>query len=327
MEEENSFTESISVKSAANMFGGQAIIRRIPTPSSQRRDPKRIPPPVPERKTSKSYTKDSDLAVLYPAEKVTNIRSLSISNVLQVHKVSDLTETNVDDILDKPLESLSEINGIRETYDNVNNDESIPSYDQFISGALGENLMDEEGDIDSETAKDVRSCVRNIARVLPNAVKNAKHESASMDYTVLGTISPLNDRAQQNDSSKEEMSLVLGRPMSPVTSDNGIKRCLSPYDPRPLSPSSESVPTKRVAGNRGRQIPVLSPNTREQKLREITNHVSIMCEGCNNCLLDLKRQALRLIYPDSAHGEPLTMVSVHENEICCVKTNCHLCGV
>ncbi|XP_053396929.1 kinesin-like protein KIF26B isoform X2 [Mercenaria mercenaria] len=309
MEDENSFTESISVKSAANMFGGQAIIRRIPTPSSKRRDTKRIPPPVPARNSSR--TKVSDIAdisdISYPKQNVKNT-NISKNNVLQVHKVTDLSETNVDDILDKPLESLSEINGISETYDNVDNDETIPSYDQFISGAIGENLMEEGGGVHTEVTTDVRSCVRNIARVLPNLAKTTKPEYASMDYTVLGTISPLNGRNGQNDNSKEEMSLVLGRPLSPVANDSGLKRCLSPNDAnRPLSPSSESLPTKRVAGNRGRQIPVLSPNTREQKLKEITNHVSIMCEGCNNCLLDLKRQALRLIYPDSAHGEPIAM--------------------
>ena len=314
MEEESSFTESISVKSAANMFGGQAIIRRIPTPSSKRRDPKRIPPPVPAKKNGKSMKKESDLGDLsdiYPTQNVHTSSINSSNNVLPEHKVSDLSDTNIDDILDKPLESLSEINGISETYDNVDNDETIPCYDQFISNAIGENLMDEGECANDDVTEKAKSCVQKIARVLPNSAQTIKKEYTAMDYTVLGTISPLNDRNNKSDNSKEEMSLVLGRPMSPVASDSGLKRCLSPCDTAtPLSPTSDSLPSKRVAGNRVRGIPVLSPNSREQKLREITNHVSIMCEGCNNCLLDLKRQALRLIYPDSTHGQPIAMVSL-----------------
>lgn len=327
MEDETSFTESISVKSAANMFGGQAIIRRIPTPSSRRRDMKRTPPPVPVRKSSKSSAMHS--AISYPVDNAGIISNSCGNNALAVEEVSDMAETNVDDILDKPLESLSEINGISETYDNIDNDENIPSYDHFIRGAIGDKLMEDDVGISDEVAKDVRNRTRNIARVLPNSATCVKKEYASMDYTVLGTISLLKDGNGQTNNLKEEMSLVLGRrPMSPVVNDSGLKRCLSPpYDPRPLSPSSESVPTKRVAGNRNRQIPLVTPNVREQKLREITNHVSIMCEGCNNCLLDLKRQALRLFYPDATHGEPIAMVSQwsasymsHNYNVLCIVT-------
>ena len=259
MEDTSGYTESVSVKSAARMFGGQAVIRRIPTPNSRRRDLK--PAPAVPRK-----------------EKV--------------------LETNVDDIFDQPMNSLSEINGIgdTETYDNVDDIDNIPSYDEFIYGERGDDVKALEEDVEGDD--------RNVAKSPPL-------DCSEMDYTILGTISPVNDLSQRGDKSKEEMSFVLGRPASPMSPpvETGLKRCLSPpYEPpRPLSPTVEVVnPVKRMMGNKNRSLPPLPPSRR----REVPqNPLGIMCEGCNNCLVELKRQALRLMYPDSTQGDKLTVVS------------------
>lgn len=302
MEDEGSFSESISVKSAANMFGGQAIIRRLPTPGSKRK----IPPPVPARKSSiasnrnmkdgRNMTEDINHADDLDGD----LKEFGILH--EKHKEMNRGELNMDDVLDKPLESLSEINGISEceTYDNIENEDNMPSYQQFFHGAIkNTKLMD---DCESDLIKDIH-CADNL---LP---RSPPTEHTAMDFTVLGTISPLNERNNQNGNSKEELSLVLGRPMSPVSSDVGLKRCLSPgVEPKSTSSAHDSMPTtKRVAGTRNRHIPFASPN-RESKQREANNQVGIMCEGCNNCLLDLKRQALRLTYPDNKHGDPKQMV-------------------
>ena len=255
MEDTVGYTESVSVKSAARMFGGQAVIRRIPTPNSRRRDIK--PPP-------------------------------------KAPKKEKLLETNVDDIFDQPLNSLSEINGISETetYDNVDDIENIPPYEEFIYGERGEDVKSLETEIE-EDDKDL-----------------AKSPPLEMDYTILGTITPLNDVSQKGDKLKEEMSFVLGRPASPMsTIETGLKRCLSPpYEPpRPLSPTVEVVnPVKRMMGKRNRSLPPLPPSRRREAPQ---NQLGIMCEGCNNCLVELKRQALRLMYPDNSQGDIVTVVS------------------
>ena len=258
MEEVDGCTASVSVKSAARMFGGQAVIRRIPTPNSRRRENK-PPPKVPPKKEK-------------------------------------FLETNVDDIFDQPMQSLSEINGISEaeTYDNVDDIENIPSYEEFIYG----NARDVESE-PVESDKDL--------------AKSPPLESSEMDYTILGTISPLNDIPPRGDKSLEEMSFVLGRPASPMSPppiETGLKRCLSPpYEPpRPLSPTVQVVnPTKRIMGNRNRSLPPLPPSRRREAPQ---NQVGIMCEGCNNCLLELKRQALRLMYSENSQGEAVTVVSL-----------------
>ena len=269
MEEASSYRSSTAVKSAAGMFGGQAVIRRLPTPNSRWQDMKPNPPPKPAKK-------------------------------------GKFLETNVDDIFDEPLKSLSEINGISESeiYDNVDGTDSIPSYEEFIYGNTEDIKIDHkcERKDDFEADQGLRS-----DDVL---TKSPPLDCTAMDYTILGTISPLNDVPQKGDNSKEEMSFVIGRPASPMSPpiETGLKRCFSPpYEPpRPLSPVVQVVhPTKRMMGNRSRGLPPLPPSRRREAP---LNPLGIMCEGCNNCLLELKRQALRLMYQENPHGEAVTMV-------------------
>ena len=269
MEEESSYQSSTAVKSAAGMFGGQAVIRRIPTPNSRRQGAIPKPGPKPE--------KDKFL------------------------------ETNVDDIFDEPMKSLSEINGIHEdeTYDNVDDIDNIPSYEEFLYGNKKDIKIDKE--VNQKEGIEADLALRSD-EVLPKSPL----DNSEMDYTILGTISPLNDASQKGDNSKEEMSFVIGRPASPLCPppiDTGLKRCLSPpYEPpRPLSPVVQVVhPTKRVMGNnRNRALPPLPPSRRREAPQA---PLGIMCEGCNNCLLELKRQALRLMYQENPRGEAITMV-------------------
>ena len=268
MEEASSYRSSTAVKSAAGMFGGQAVIRRIPTPNSRRQG--MIPKP-PQKPTKKEK----------------------------------FLETNVDDIFDEPMKSLSEINGISstETYDNVDDIDNIPSYEEFLYG------NNEDIKIDNESQRKDGIEIDLAVRSDEVMAKSPPLDSSEMDYTILGTISPLNDNSQKGDNSKEEMSFVIGRPASPMSPpiDTGLKRCLSPpYEPpRPLSPVVQVVhPTKRMmSNNRNRALPPLPPSRR----REVPP-LGIMCEGCNNCLLELKRQALRLMYQENPRGEAVTMV-------------------
>ncbi|KAL4237279.1 hypothetical protein ACF0H5_001998 [Mactra antiquata] len=309
MDEESSFSESISVKSAANLFGGQAIIRRLPTPGSKRK----VPPPVPARKSSMASNrgmKNGNNSIESAPKNVDGPYDVTKEiGVLQERGRESFTNDNIDDdeddVLDKPLASLSEINGISEceTYDNIENEENMPSYQQFINGAMKNTKLFE--DCESEVIKEIH----NVPGEIENLIPNSTEEATGMDFTVLGTISPLNDKGNKNGNSKEEMSLVLGRPMSPVSSDYRLKRCLSPsYEPKSTTSAPDSTSTnKRVAGTRNRHIPVLSPK-RESKQKEANHQVGIMCEGCNNCLLDLKRQALRLTYPDNKSSQPKQMV-------------------
>lgn len=330
MDDDSSFTESISVKSAAKMFGGQAVIRRIPTPSSKRRGPKPPPPKVPPRTSSRKPSTNmsgSGTCATGPQVDMTNMEKDSSGG-----KENTCPSADVGDVLDKPLVSLSEINGISEceSYDNVADNDSIPSYEQFIHGA---SLIDNDNDVDvledievvdntakllsdpsSNLSKDLTSVGENSPKLLPDSAGKVVKDYTSMDYTVLGTISPLNARVGQGDDDKEEMSFVLGHTNSPgVMAESGLKRCLSPQsEVRPTSPCPNSGPSKRQApALRGKKVAEVLPAVRAPKpSRAIVKQVGIMCEGCNNCLLDLKRQALRLVYPENSAAGPVQLVSI-----------------
>ena len=308
-------SESISVKSAANMFGGQAIIRRIPTPRNSCTIPKQTPPKIPAKPILiKSHTLDATAQV---QDSFDTDKAMKCDNQFAM----DVTETGSEsnkDVLDKPLESLSEINGVSddefETYDNVNDNENIPSYEQFIAGAntlLDPDHENEDSELDNVKIPDTIQTLE-----MPKPVKNHVKDYAVMDYTVLGTISPLNDKSCDKN---QEMSFVLGRPPSSSLpgSESRIKRCLSPQsDHQPLLPSNSLMPSKKVtSGNHGNKIRPqadVSPMPRgqgmSQKEKEISNPPGIMCEGCNNCLVDFKRQVLRMVYPDNS-ANPVPMVS------------------
>lgn len=293
MDDNNSFTESVSVKSAAKLFGGQAVIRRIPTPSSKKRGP---PPKVPPRTSSrKSSTGAVDMSVDDKTSRNKDNKSLVVNR--SAGDGTCMSPTN-GDVLDKPLVSLSEINGISEceSYDNVEDTDSIPSYEQFINGS---SLIDHDNDVD--VLEDIE-VVDNTAKLLPDSGGKLSKDYNSMDYTVLGTISPINAKAGQGDGDKEEMSFVLGHTNSaPVVAESGLKRCLSPHgDLRSTSPYPNTGSSKRIVpAVRTRQVAEVLPAVRAPKPKEVAKHVGIMCEGCNNCLLDLKRQALRIVCPEN----------------------------
>ena len=334
MDEDNSFTESISVKSAAKMFGGQAVIRRIPTPSSKRRGP---PPKVPPRTSSRKSSEGGGSVEAGSASTGCDDKEnkgVVMNGSSGLDKVGICMSQTNDDLFDKPLVSLSEINGISEceSYDNVQEPNNIPSYEQFINGA---SLIDNDNDVD--VLEDIQ-VVDSTSKLLPGSSsgKKSSKDLTAMDYTVVGTISPLHAKAGQGDRDKEEMSFVLGHsntsPMSPVSAvvspvvvESGLKRCLSPQgDTRQKSPYPNSGSSKRAApAVKTRQVAEVLPAVRSTKPKEVTKHVGIMCEGCNNCLLDLKRQALRLVYPENSAAGPTAVVSVHRlvskrYENCCV---------
>lgn len=164
--------------------------------------------------------------------------------------------------------------------------------------------------------------------------------SEFMDYPIRGTISPLtdNDRRKNMNGTVDDISFVFGRPASPVSDTTALRRCMSPpyRDRRAMSPASSDVGYQRCMSPpyRDRQVmsPVMdvkrpngiyskppihphhsprrekdsnliydkamscSPPTNEGKLL----HGGICCEHCNNCLLDFKRQALRLLHLDGS---------------------------
>ena len=111
MEDAESYAESVSVKSAANMYGGQAIIRRIPTPSSQRRQA-RNPVPSDSNKSRQHHTSNT-------AENT-------------AEEMLDTGEDDDDDVLVSPLK-INRMEDV-EKYDNVADDDQVPTYEQFISG-------------------------------------------------------------------------------------------------------------------------------------------------------------------------------------------------
>ncbi|XP_071162087.1 kinesin-like protein KIF26A isoform X1 [Mytilus edulis] len=116
--------------------------------------------------------------------------------------------------------------------------------------------------------------------------QNAIGKRVMMDYPIRGTISPLSDQAIN------QKSFVFGRPSSPVNHSD-IQRCKSPPDQsRPLSPLSESLSNRRpVYGKPPKYVP---PSSRSAKSGAYARTGGI-CDQCNNCLLDLKRQAVRLM--------------------------------
>ena len=116
--------------------------------------------------------------------------------------------------------------------------------------------------------------------------QNAIGKRVMMDYPIRGTISPLSDQ------EINQKSFVFGRPSSPVNHSD-IQRCKSPPDQsRPLSPLSESLSNRRpVYGKPPKYVP---PSSRSAKSGAYARTGGI-CDQCNNCLLDLKRQAVRLM--------------------------------
>lgn len=107
-----------------------------------------------------------------------------------------------------------------------------------------------------------------------------------MDYPIRGTISPLSDQAIN------QQSFVFGRP-SFSSNDLGVQQCKSPPDQRPLSPLSETT-SRRPNAVQGKPPKYVPPSGRSAKPGAYSRTGGI-CDQCNHCLLDLKRQAVRLM--------------------------------
>lgn len=112
-----------------------------------------------------------------------------------------------------------------------------------------------------------------------------------MDYPIRGTISPLSGDVNQQ-------AFVFGRPMSP---DLDVQRCKSPPDNRPSETSR-----RNVYGKPPKYVP---PASRNAKPGLYTRNAGI-CDQCNNCLLDLKRQAVRLMNVEKSSSNKVTTVFI-----------------
>ncbi|XP_035824100.1 uncharacterized protein LOC101851541 [Aplysia californica] len=156
------------------------------------------------------------------------------------------------------------------------------------------------------------------------------HVSSGVDYPIRGTMSPLTNKVavKRSIGPVDEVSFVFGRPASPMMSGEqvmrcsspqmknlGLARCMSPstgryvsgYSSRPMSPSSDVLPVRRALSSGGqpdRRVmsppPVLGVGTAAEA--RIHQHGGICCEHCNSCLVELKRQALRLMFPENGSG-------------------------
>ena len=165
---------------------------------------------------------------------------------------------------------------------------------------------------------------------------------SAQDYPIRGTMSPLTcrvggRRGEGGDpgggggpggdgggggGGGEALSFVFGRPASSDAAVSG--RCVSPpasLPPpakRPLSPASrDALPLRRSASGGGVVVEreVLSPPPASSlsssswwgEGRMLQG--GVCCEQCNGCLIELKRQALRLMFPDNGNGACLAQVS------------------
>jgi len=140
-------------------------------------------------------------------------------------------------------------------------------------------------------------------------------------------------KAETSDSSGKDNVLVKGlspqsrRPPLPVTA----KRKVMGVHGYKLKPVADVPPTPRNQGQNYGQIysfasvPGQQPRSQGSASRSLpsgqshavrgqgqrSNQLGIMCEGCNNCLLDFKRQALRLLHSENS-TEPVALVGLLE---------------
>lgn len=181
---------------------------------------------------------------------------------------------------------------------------------------------------------DVGNTVTNSATCCNTNIVTASVVDA--DYPIRGTISPLTSKVavKRSVGPVDEVSFVFGRPASPTSEqvmrcgspqtfvNPGIARCMSPsparyipghYPSRPRSPSSDVLPRRRgVALGAYPDRRVLSPppllGVGAAAEPRIHHQGGICCEHCNGCLVELKRQALRLMFPDNGTGGHLAQV-------------------
>ena len=171
------------------------------------------------------------------------------------------------------------------------------------------------------------------ASASPAPCKPAATPALPEDYPIRGTMSPLTCQVGggrgeggggeagsggRHGEGGDALSFVFGRP---ATSDAAVMgRCASPpaslpSGKRPLSPSTRDVlPIRRSASGGGSTVverEVLSTTPPASSLGWGEGGVvqgGVCCEQCNGCLIDLKRQALRLMFPDTGNGACLAQV-------------------
>ncbi|KAK3772669.1 hypothetical protein RRG08_016081 [Elysia crispata] len=166
---------------------------------------------------------------------------------------------------------------------------------------------------------------------------------AEPTYPIRGTISPLSSctkmAVKRSVGPVDEVSFVFGRPDSPsaegqfavhysapLYSNNGYSRsrCISPAgigygargfsrkSGRPRSPNSDVLPQRRGVEMCRDSRRVLSPppvlGVGSAAEARLVPHGRACCDHCNGCLVELKRQALRLMFPDTGADGHLAQV-------------------
>ncbi|XP_025104476.1 kinesin-like protein KIF26A isoform X2 [Pomacea canaliculata] len=177
--------------------------------------------------------------------------------------------------------------------------------------------------VSSTTASTSTTTTTTTATSLPSPM-------SLQDYPIRGTISPLSSQVGvparrqgggggRDGDGPEEISFVFGRPDTPDAAVVG--RCMSPPlscggggSKRPLSPGSRDLlPIRRTLSASAstslvveREVmsppPVSSSSSLWSWGEGQMLQGGVCCEHCNACLIDFKRQALRLMFPDTGNG-------------------------
>ncbi|PVD25521.1 hypothetical protein C0Q70_13177 [Pomacea canaliculata] len=189
--------------------------------------------------------------------------------------------------------------------------------------------------VSSTTASTSTTTTTTTATSLPSPM-------SLQDYPIRGTISPLSSQVGvparrqgggggRDGDGPEEISFVFGRPDTPDAAVVG--RCMSPPlscggggSKRPLSPGSRDLlPIRRTLSASAstslvveREVmsppPVSSSSSLWSWGEGQMLQGGVCCEHCNACLIDFKRQALRLMFPDTGNGPCLAQCSFPDSQ-------------
>ncbi|XP_033736356.1 kinesin-like protein KIF26B isoform X2 [Pecten maximus] len=304
------YTETVSVKTAVHMFGGEAKIRKLPTPSPD--------------KSQKSATVKELRAIKEGSDWVKR-GGPSLHNGEDISM--DFTTPQERDIMDYPIRGtfspLTDGGQVKFTDENATelsfvfgrpaspvNDRSMQRCLSPPSGRNQQRCLSPESEHNPQRCKSPPSD-RGLQRCMsPPSGKNPQRcLSPESDHDPLRCKSPPRDRGPH-------------RGLSPL-SDRGPSRCWSPPSPdrRALSPSSDVTPAKRPSGvyensfvcstpGKGagskyapgiydRVVVHLPPTGRGERPRG-----GGYCQHCNNCLIHFKRQAFRLLCPEGNRAGP-----------------------
>ncbi|KAL8586889.1 hypothetical protein ACOMHN_050994 [Nucella lapillus] len=187
----------------------------------------------------------------------------------------------------------------------------------------------------SESPAHRHYCVPSVSGCCPHSSHPKPNPASSTripeDYPIRGTISPLTcqvgrDGGGGGGEGEESLSFVFGRPANPGGGTAMVGRCLSPpllisdikncrsssssggNNKRRSSSPRDSLPVRRTASCGGgggiveREVVCSSPLVPQWWVEEGGGGEGgggggVCCEQCHVCLVDLKRQALRLMFP------------------------------